>query len=328
LRERRQLFETRVAEGRVRDGHGDLRLEHCYLDAAGKVEIIDCIEFNDRFRYGDVCADIAFLSMDLAWHERVDLSEALLADYARATGDYDLYGVVDFYESYRAYVRAKVSSMLEDDAGADRDARERASDQARKYYLLAEACTREPLEGPAVYAVGGVIASGKSTVADQLAALVSGPVVDADRIRKQLAGVSPTTPLSEAAFAGRYSPQATERVYAELLRRAAVVLRSGRSVVLDASFRGRDQRLAALELARSSGSRFLFVECAPPHSVCKQRLEQRAKAPSVSDGRAEVFDAFVAAWQPADELSGDLCLRLDTSRPLSETMDAIAGRLG
>ena len=68
-------FDARIAAGRVRDGHGDLRLEHCYLGADGSVQIIDCIEFNDRFRYGDVCADVAFLAMDLAWNERPDLSD-------------------------------------------------------------------------------------------------------------------------------------------------------------------------------------------------------------------------------------------------------------
>jgi aminoglycoside phosphotransferase family enzyme len=103
LERERPRFEARIAAQRVRDGHGDLRLEHCYLDATGGVEIIDCIEFNERFRYGDVCADLAFLAMDLTWHERPDLSEALLAFYASLTDDHDLYGVVDFYESYRAY---------------------------------------------------------------------------------------------------------------------------------------------------------------------------------------------------------------------------------
>src|SRR5690606_27784955 len=65
LRERRGDFEHRVASGKVRDGHGDLRLEHVYFLPAGPGRpstpiVIDCIEFNDRFRYADVCADIAF----------------------------------------------------------------------------------------------------------------------------------------------------------------------------------------------------------------------------------------------------------------------------
>jgi len=120
-------FTARVDAGRVRDGHGDLRLEHVYFGSDESITIIDCIEFNERFRYGDVAADIAFLSMDLAWHGRVDLAERFLARYARESNDYDLYSVVNFYESYRAFVRGKVASLLADDAEASTAARERAS---------------------------------------------------------------------------------------------------------------------------------------------------------------------------------------------------------
>jgi aminoglycoside phosphotransferase family enzyme/predicted kinase len=327
LHGRRELLAARIAAGRVRDGHGDLRLEHCYLDDAGGCEILDCIEFNERFRYGDVCCDLAFLAMDLSWHGRRDLSEALLAAYARASGDYDLYAVVDFYESYRAYVRGKVSSIVEDDAGIAPEARARAGAQARKYYLLAEACAREPLERPALYAVGGVIASGKSTIAEELGAMLSAPVVDADRIRKQLAGVGAETPLSDAAFAGHYSAEHSARVYAELLRRAEVVLSSHRTVVLDASFRERSQRTAARELAERYGAPFVFVECAPPLDVCRQRLVERARGPSISDGRAEVFEAFVARFEPVDELPAETLLRLDTDRPLGESLKRLSARL-
>jgi aminoglycoside phosphotransferase family enzyme len=99
LRRNAERFARRVEGGFVRDGHGDLRLEHVYLLADRDPIIIDCIEFNERFRYADVCADIAFLSMDLGWHGRPDLKEYLLAVYSRETGDDELYALVDFYES-------------------------------------------------------------------------------------------------------------------------------------------------------------------------------------------------------------------------------------
>jgi aminoglycoside phosphotransferase family enzyme/predicted kinase len=316
-------FESRIAQGKIRDGHGDLRLEHCYLDDADNVAIIDCIEFNERFRYGDVCADVAFLSMDLGWHERHDLSEAFLASYARAADDYDLYGVVDFYESYRAYVRGKVSSMLEADTGAEPAVRERAAAQARKYYLLSEACTREPLRPPALYAVGGLIATGKSTLAEQLAAWVEAPIIDADRTRKHLAGVDPLTPLPDAAFAGRYSEQASAEVYAELLRRAQVVLESKRPAILDASFRDRGQRLLALDLANRCGVPFLFIECVAPLEVSRTRLLDRAKSRSISDGRLELLEPFAASFQPVTELPADAHLRIDTTCSADASLEKI-----
>jgi uncharacterized protein len=314
IAEREALFEQRIAQGRVRDGHGDLRLEHCYLHGE-QVEIIDCIEFAERFRYGDVCADLAFLAMDLNWHERRDFSEALLAAYARSSGDYDLYAVVDFYQSYRAYVRGKVSSILEREARTE-DERARASALARQYYLLAEACMREPLDRPQLIAVGGMIASGKSTVAQRIGELANAPVIQNDRVRKSLAGVQPLTALHDQAFHGNYAPAQTEAVYAELLRCADVVLRSGRSVVLDASFRTRAKRRAARELAAKHEVEFRFVETHAPDLVLRARLAEREKSPSVSDGRLEVFDAFRASYEPVEELPAFEHVRIDTTQPL------------
>lgn len=324
-------FEARIKAGRIRDGHGDLRLEHCYLADDGSVQIIDCIEFNERFRFGDVCADVAFLSMDLSWHERPDLSELFLASYARVSGDYDLYALVDFYESYRAYVRGKVASLLAADESAEPSAREHARSTARKYYQLAEACAREPLDKPRLYAVGGIIASGKSTLASQLAELIHAPVLETDRTRKQMAGLDPHTPWRDAAFSGHYGPEQTRAVYEELLRRADVILRSGRSAIIDASFRERSQREAARARAAALGCEFVFVECVPPLAVCRKRLAQRERGPSTSDGRAEIFDDFVRSYEPVTELDSTQHVRIDTSADapqVSAQLRALAGLSG
>src|SRR5262249_31590302 len=83
LRKQRGLFAERVATGAVRDGHGDLRLEHVFFGPDTDFEIIDALEFDERYRHGDVCADVAFLAMDLARLGRADLAERFLATYAR-----------------------------------------------------------------------------------------------------------------------------------------------------------------------------------------------------------------------------------------------------
>jgi uncharacterized protein len=325
LDEHRDRFVERVRAGRVRDGHGDLRLEHVYLDEDGSVTIIDCIEFNDRFRFGDVCSDVAFLSMDLAYEGRVDLAERFLAEYARAAGDYDLYGLVDFYESYRAHVRAKVASILAADEGADATTRARAAERARRYYLLALAAERAPLIGPAVVAVGGIIASGKSTVSEQLCGAIAAPVVDADRTRKQLLGASPTQDVSSGAFVGAYDPEVTERVYGEVFRRADAVLRSGRPVIVDASFKSRVHRGQARALARRHGVPFHFVECGADAGVVRQRLARREGG--VSDARADLLDRFLEAWEPIDEIPSNEHVVLDTSQPLEGNVDRLRRRL-
>ncbi len=327
LRRHADRFEERRHTGRIRDGHGDLRLEHIYLHK-GEVTIIDCIEFNRRFRFADVAADIAFLAMDLAWHEHPDLAERFLADYARASDDFGFYPLIDFYESYRAFVRAKIAAWLAADTNLSTANRRHQAADARRYFLLALAAERRALLPPRVVAVGGVIAAGKSTVAEGIGAALAAPIVDADRTRKWLLGVAPTKPLHEAAWSGGYSPQNTAKVYAEILRRAEAVLNSGRPVILDASFRSTEARLAALQLAERYRVPFHFVECRVEPEVCRQRLRRRQREVGVSDGRLEIFDDFVARWQPVEELPGDQHTAIDSSLPLADNLETLRQRLG
>lgn len=314
-----ERFARRVAAERVRDGHGDLRLEHVYFEPSGSISIIDCVEFNDRFRYGDVCADIAFLSMDLAWHGRVDLAERLLARYARESNDYGLYSVVDFYESYRAFVRGKIASFLAADAEAAATTRERARHEARRYFLLSLAYERPPLVPPRVIAVGGIIASGKSRTAAVVGDALAAPVLSSDRTRKHLMGRTPQESMKSDAWTGAYSPAATEAVYQALLETAATVLASGRPVVIDASFRSAEMRRAARDLAQARNVPFLFVECQAPHDLVLQRLAGREEKPAhVSDARADLLDEFEKRFEPVEELVASEHLRVDTSRPREE----------
>ena len=83
-----ELFGQRIAEGRIRDGHGDLRAEHICLTEP--IAIFDCIEFNRRFRHGDVAADVAFLAMDLDERGYPDLSQAFIDAYIEFSGDHGL----------------------------------------------------------------------------------------------------------------------------------------------------------------------------------------------------------------------------------------------
>jgi len=323
-----ELLHARAATGRVRDGHGDLRLEHVYFEPPGAVTIIDCIEFNERFRVADVCCDLAFLAMDLAYHDRVDLAERLLATYAREANDYDLYRLVDFYQSYRAHVRAKVSLLLAADAGVSATTRERARQQARRYFLLALAEERRALAQPVVLAVGGIIASGKSTIAAHIGARLGAPVIGSDRTRKFLAGVDPEHKLDTTHFSGAYAPERTEQVYAELWRRAEAVLGSGRSVVLDASFRAQAHRDAARALAERRGLPFFFVECRAPEDQLRRRLAARARTPGqVSDAREDLLAAFAARWEPETTLPAERHLVVDTTAPPEVTLERLGETL-
>ena len=135
-----KIFQQRIASDRIRDCHGDLRLEHIFW--GDEISILDCIEFNQRFRYTDVAADIAFLAMDLDYHGRDDLSERLIRAYVEESGDHELVEVLDFYKCYRAYVRGKVESLRLDDSRIPEGIKKEALERARKYFGLAQRYTQ------------------------------------------------------------------------------------------------------------------------------------------------------------------------------------------
>jgi aminoglycoside phosphotransferase family enzyme len=130
-----KLFLQRIASDRIRDCHGDLRLEHIFWGK--EISIFDCIEFNQRFRYTDVAADMAFLAMDLDYHGREDLSEHLIRAYIEKSGDQELLSMLNFYKCYRAYVRGKVESFRLDDLNIPEEEKKEALQRAQKYFDLA-----------------------------------------------------------------------------------------------------------------------------------------------------------------------------------------------
>ena len=132
------IFEKRIRKKKIRDCHGDLHMEHVCLTEP--VSIIDCIEFNDRFRYSDTASDIAFLIMDLEYNNGADLANELYRSYLEHAHepDIELFDLVlNFYKVYRAYVRGKVISFQLNDPDIPDEKKARAAAAAGKYFELA-----------------------------------------------------------------------------------------------------------------------------------------------------------------------------------------------
>jgi len=134
----KDLFKQRVKDGKIRDCHGDLHMEHiCLTDP---IIIFDCIEFNERFRYSDVLSEIAFLLMDLEFNNGKALSEELCKAYLNYSGEKDddrIHSLIKSYKVYRAYVRGKVTSFTLNDSSISDDKKNQAKKTAQKYFSLA-----------------------------------------------------------------------------------------------------------------------------------------------------------------------------------------------
>lgn len=141
LKRHQELFRRRIKEGRIRDCHGDLHMKNICLE--NSVYIFDCIEFNPRFRYGDVAADIDFLAMDLDFHDFWELSRYFVEGFAAASGDPELLMILDFYKCYRACVRGKINAVAAGEPEQTPEARDQARKLARDYFALAGRYVRE-----------------------------------------------------------------------------------------------------------------------------------------------------------------------------------------
>ncbi|MGB9842362.1 MAG: kinase, partial [Candidatus Bathyarchaeales archaeon] len=129
------VFEKRAATGKVKDCHGDIHSGNIFIENG--IYIFDAIEFNDRFRYSDVAADVAFLAMDLDFRGRRDLSEVFIEKYMEYSGDRELPLLLPFYKCYRAYVRGKVVSFKLNDPNVRSEDKSAAKREAADYFKLA-----------------------------------------------------------------------------------------------------------------------------------------------------------------------------------------------
>ncbi|MDC2948880.1 AAA family ATPase [Streptomyces heilongjiangensis] len=287
---RRRLFDARIAQGRVVDGHGDLLAEDVFcLDDGPRV--LDCLEFDDRLRHVDGLDDAAFLAMDL---ERLGAPEAaayFLAQYAEYSGDPAPPSLGHHYVAYRAFVRAKVS-LIQARQGA-------AGAEAAVRRLVSTALRHLRTSAVGLILVGGPPGSGKSTLSGALADRLGVTLLSSDRVRKELAGMPAEQSAAARYGEGLYTPEWTGRTYSTLLDRASALLCSGESVVLDATWSDADRREAARGVAERTSADLVALRCHVPGEVSAARLT--ARAPGVSDADVDIATTMAAREHPWPE---------------------------
>jgi aminoglycoside phosphotransferase family enzyme/predicted kinase len=310
LTDLRPLIEARAARGVPRDCHGDLHLDHVYCfperQPPADLVIIDCIEFNERLRFIDPVADMAFAAMDLAFHGRRDLARALAGAYFEESGDAEGQALLPLYTAYRACVRGEVEGLLLGEPEVPGTERAAALSRARGHWLLALGEPEAPWRRPCLLLVAGLPGSGKSTLARGLAERAGFWVIRSDVVRKELAGQGPTSPLPEAL----YTPGWDERTYAECLRRAEGLLFAGERVLVDATFRKEQRRLAFLSAAVRWGVPGAMFRCRTAPETVRRRLE--ARRADASDAGWRVYQKLAASWEEGSELTRRCSVLLST----------------
>lgn len=308
------LLDARRRAGFVRHCHGDLHLRNIVL-LDGTPTLFDGVEFNDEIACTDVLYDLAFLLMDLRRRRLPHHANAVWNAYLSETGDLDGLPLMPLFLSCRAAVRAKTSATAAR-LQADTARRRELEELAREYLAMADSLLLSPR--PRLIAVGGLSGSGKSTLARGLAPLVGAVpgavVLRSDEFRKRLCGVAPLERLGPEG----YTAEVSGRVYATLVDRAALVLRGGHSVIVDAVCAQPAERQAIERAATDAAAPFVgfWLEAPPPILIA--RAEQRQRDPSDADAdvirRQSAAGPGVIGWQ-----------RLDASLPADVVLQRAAG---
>lgn len=311
LRARRELIDARAAAHIPCDTHGDLRLEHVYLLESGELLAIDCIEFNDRFRYSDPIADLAFLVMDLERLNRPDLAEPLEEAYFAAANDAEGLALLPFYVAYRATVRGKVGGFTVASPEVPEAQRELAREEAQARFLHAFGALATPGERPCLLLTSGLPATGKSTLAQGLVRSAGAVWIRADAVRKELAGIDPLTSAKAQFEAGIYTREWSDRTYAACLERAERVLLEGGRVVVDATFSDPARRQPFRALCRRLHVPCHQLRCDASDYTIRKRLA--SNDPNPSDATVEIYERMRERWTDPD-LAEWPTTRVDTDR--------------
>lgn len=299
------LFERRIAEGRIVDGHADLLADDIFCLPPGPA-LLDCLEFDDTLRYVDVIDDAAFLAMDLEFLGRPDLGGFFLDRYAEFSGDDAPASLRHFYIAYRAVVRAKVECVryTQGHHGSAADARRH----------LAIAASHLDAGALRLIMVGGGPGTGKSTLARALAERLGAQVISTDDVRARMVEAGRITGRPGVLGEGLYAPANIDAVYAEVLDQARRGLAGGRTVILDGTWGDPRQRDRARRIAGHAA--FVELACAATLDATVGRI--RTRTATTSQVTPEVATALAdrdpghGVWAGAH--------RIDTTREVSESV--------
>ncbi len=290
----RPRLAERKAGGWIRECHGDLHLGNMILTDTDQIAIFDCIEFNDNFRWIDVSNDLAFLTMDLRFRGAGHFAQRLLNSYLEFSGDFAGVALLNYYQVYRAMVRAKINAIQSSQDGGPGAAR----DRCRAYLQLALALAREP--APFLLITHGVSGSGKSRRTGQLLEALPGAIrVRSDVERKRLFDLGPLDDSRSMLGQGLYTTEASARTYQRLYELADRLLAAGHPVLVDATFLKRAHRQPFRALATRHGVPFLLLHCAADPATLRQRVAaRRARGDDAAEADVEVLERQLRHVEP------------------------------
>jgi aminoglycoside phosphotransferase family enzyme/predicted kinase len=317
----KSVLNQRSSAGLIRHCHGDLHLRNLCL-FNDQPTLFDAIEFNDEFSHIDILYDLAFLLMDLDYEGHGEFANMVMNRYfdtsARSRIDPGNFQVLPLFLSIRSAVRSHVDAaqaLTLDDP----DLCEKRALAAKRYFEMAD--NYLDTKSPRLIAVGGLSGSGKSVFAQRLAPVISSApgarVVRTDVIRKNLAGQSLHSRLTESG----YTPEMNKRTYDEFYAEIRKCLNEGQTVIADAVFSRPSERDRIKSISEELSLPFGGLWLETPKEVLKERVASR---------KNDASDAGIAVveQQSKYDLGHISWIKLDSSKSCEQTLKIGKGILG
>ena len=217
---REALFASRIADGLVRDGHGDLLADDIFCCPTGHA----CwTAWSSTIGCGTSTAS----TMPPSWPWTWNGSAPPGSPDRSSTGTWSSrarprVGVPGASLRGVPGLRPREGGLLARGPGRPGRCRRRPGARDHRRHHLREGAVRLIL-------IGGLPGTGKSTVGGALADRLGAVLLRADRVRKELAGLDPSTPAPASYRAGIYRPEPTVATYATSARARCTAARSGAS---------------------------------------------------------------------------------------------------
>lgn len=293
-------LEQRIEGGHFKECHGDLHLGNVVL-LDGRPRLFDGIEFNADLRQIDTLNEAAFTMMDLEMQADPHLACGFLDRYLSISGDHAGIALLDYYRLYRAMVRAKVAALRcaqVESTGEKQRQREAVSRHIDYGHWLIKPRPKR------LIILHGLSGSGKSHLARALTWTLPALCVRSDNERKRPTAAPP-----------RYSEAARDNVYRHILALAELLLGSGQSVIVDATFLKHAHREQARALAHRAGAIFTLLDCRASEAILQDRIRQRMQqGGDPSDATLDVLERQRHQQEPLqiDEQTTAIGLDMET----------------
>lgn len=226
----------------------------------------------------------------------------MLNCWLEQTGDYAGVATLPFYATYRALVRAKISLH------------QKKSDDANRYLTLATEFSSPPVS--TLMLMHGFSGSGKTYASQRILESRGMIRLRSDVERKRLHGLAAQESSRSELNTALYQEQATQDTFHHLEQQAAMLLKAGFGVIVDATFLRRPLRERFIALAAQLRVPATIMDADVAPETCRERILQRQQ--SEKDASEATLDVLAHQLQSADPLtSQELAITQKVSEVLS-----------